>query len=213
MSSSQRKVVKIPVWALSQDADRLVGCSLKSVSRKSKIRSGPSNLFPSHPHSHSTAPSCACLFAGITGLLLRSAALPWFPAWPWKGAGHPRPPAPSARDRSFPWHQLSATKGLELGRGQGLSLPPSLSWGKVNKSGALIFSLLSTNVRAKEEAVSSPLFTPLLLSGPSQLGSPNTCQDSSALGLQINSLTAIHCNPLAFYLFGSLCSEIRNFSF
>lgn len=157
MSFSQRKAVKVPVWSLSGDADSLVGWSPRSASRKGEIRSGPAELFPDHPHSRSTAPSCACLFPGITGLLLRKAALPRFPAGPWKERGHPCPPGIHPRTGPSPHtccvpQRARAPPGAQPGL-----LPPSLSRGKVNKSGDFVSPLLNTYVRAEEEAVRSPL--------------------------------------------------------
>lgn len=121
------------------------------------------------------------------------------------------------RGQELPLTPAVCHKGPEPGRGHGQppSFPPSLSWGKGNKSGDFVSPLLNTNVRAEEEAVSSPL-SPLSHSGPSQpccVGSPSIWQGSFAPGLQINSPTAkMHgCSPLAFYIFGSLYSELLRY--
>lgn len=141
-----------------------------------------------------------CSFALVPSVSVKEAGAPAS-----SGAftrGQELPPAPA----------VCATKGPARGRGHGLGLPPPSAEAKGTKRG---LCLPSPQYQCQGQAGGSELstVTPLPLSGPSQLccvGSPSIWQGSFAPRLQIKPLTAtIHgCNPLAFYIFGSLHSEL-----
>lgn len=203
MNFSWRQVVKVAVWGLSGDADRRVGWRPKSASGNREIRRGPAVLFPNCPHSPCTAPSCARLVPGITGLLLRNAALPWFPAGPWKEQG-------IQQGQELPSLTPAVChKGPGAWQGPQLGLPPSLQG---NKRGDLASPRRNSTVRAEEEAVSSPL-SPL-----SQPLVPLSCAVQTLLpsgrALLHWDFRSNRCTPLAFHVFAALYSELlRHFYF
>lgn len=109
------------------------------------------------------APSCVHLFPGITGLLLRNAASPWFPAWLWKKRGHQHPHAHSSRERSFPLHLLCHTKAAECHKDSAPSAPreaqpsprlyPAAEPNKWTKAEAFSPSLPSAGPRRRQWAL------------------------------------------------------------
>lgn len=129
------------------------------------------------------APSCVHLFPGITGLLLRNAASPWFPAWLWKKWGHQHPHAHSSRERSFPLHLLCHTKAAECHKDSAPSAP------REAQPSPRLYPAAEPNKWTKAEAF-SPLCLPHYHQQGQEGGSELSCFTSALLSGPIQSCVA-----------------------